>query len=504
MAISARIASALRPICEPDEARVRDAARERSFGGGMKSSFGPHSRREATRRRSDVDRGPVAAASKRSRDSPGRSAGEGERSGDKGSVTAWAARDVATGEQAEAFAPRDDLGRAAGAGAEDGARFREPFSAPIQPDVADLVKAAGQDVVNEAAQEGDGIDGRRRASLRAEGHGGVADGDEAVAGEANTMRVAPEVIEDVLALREGRLGVEVPRNLRDGSREAREGFRILEVREAVEVAATVSAPKNGEHLGAKNDAHRLDGEEEGALRRGPRRAVRGDAAAGHDGVDMRMEFELARPGMQNERRANGRGQARSSERSEGPRGDAKERIEDAPTSERRERAKLGGEREDDVKVRHIEHARSLRLDPFLLGQRLTLRAMPVAARVVGGVLVTAGRALIDMPAEGGGSTRLDVNEDAPLAMAERRRRFEPLAVGTNNVCEVEALSGCPLGSHASGALRKELEGAWRFTNALPRHACITHRGVDARVAEELAHDMHVVPFIEQVGSKRVP
>src|SRR5262245_6350822 len=110
-----------------------------------------------------------------------------------------------------------------------------------------------------------------------------------------------------------------------------------------------------------------------------------------------MELELAGPRVKDERGADRRGQTRAREVGERARRHAKEHVENAPTSEGRKRPKLGGKREDDVEVRGIEHACPLRLDPFLLGQRLTLRAMPIAARVVRGMLVLAGRTLVDVP-----------------------------------------------------------------------------------------------------------
>ena len=104
-----------------------------------------------------------------------------------------------------------------------------------------------------------------------------------------------------------------------------------------------------------------------------------------------------------------------------------------------------------MKVRHIEHASSLRLDPSLLGQRLTLGTVTVAARVVRRVLVSARGALIEVPAERGRTARLDVGQDAALPGAESRDRFELRSVGTNDVRKVEA-DGCPCGgSHAVSA-----------------------------------------------------
>jgi hypothetical protein len=70
-------------------------------------------------------------------------------------------------------------------------------------------------------------------------------------------------------------------------------FTIIEVGNLVEVSATVRSAKLGEHLGAEDDAHRLDREEERARRWIPPHAVEGETAAGHDGVDVGMEIELA-------------------------------------------------------------------------------------------------------------------------------------------------------------------------------------------------------------------
>lgn len=75
------------------------------------------------------------------------------------------------------------------------------------------------------------------------------------------MGVAAEVLEEVLSSREGGLGVDVPRQLRDRSCETREALGLLEVGDALEVALAVGTAQRCEHLRAEDDAHRLDGEE---------------------------------------------------------------------------------------------------------------------------------------------------------------------------------------------------------------------------------------------------
>ena len=112
------------------------------------------------------------------------------------------------------------------------------------------------------------------------------------------------------------------------------------------------------------------------------------------------------------------------------------------------------------------------------------------------MLVAAGRALIEVPAERGSPALLDVAEDAPLPRAERGRRFETVSVGTDDVREVEALLGCPRGSHASAPLREEVERARRLTDPLLCHVCVTSGRLDVRVPEELSDDVELEAFIE--------
>src|SRR3954469_19619705 len=91
-----------------------------------------------------------------------------------------------------------------------------------------------------------------------------------------------------------------------------------------------------------------------------------------------------------------------------------------------------------MEVAVIEHARALLGDPFLLGQRLTLRTMAVATRVVRRVLVAARVASIEVPTERRSPALHDVGEHALLLARECVRRLELASMASNEVRDVEA------------------------------------------------------------------
>ena len=66
--------------------------------------------------------------------------------------------------------------------------------------------------------------------------------------------------------------------------------------------------------------------------------------------------------------------------------------------------KFGGRREYQMEVAQSKDPRSPRINPFLLGQCLTLGAVAVPAGIVGRMLLPAVRADFQMTAEGGGPT----------------------------------------------------------------------------------------------------
>ena len=88
-----------------------------------------------------------------------------------------------------------------------------------------------------------------------------------------------------------------------------------------------------------------------------------------------------------------------------------------PIGQRQERMR---EREDDVHIRHVEQVPLTRVEPALPRLRLALRAVPIAARVIGDGLMSAGATPIEMPAECGGATAHDRSQDGSLLHTQPR------------------------------------------------------------------------------------
>ena len=78
-------------------------------------------------------------------------------------------------------------------------------------------------------------------------------------------------------------------------------------------------------------------------------------------------------------------------------------------------ADRGGQGEHQVVIIHREQVRLTRLEPAQRGARLALRAMPVAARVVGDLGLGAGFAAQHVAAERGTAALLNGRHDLELA-----------------------------------------------------------------------------------------
>ncbi len=81
-------------------------------------------------------------------------------------------------------------------------------------------------------------------------------------------------------------------------------------------------------------------------------------------------------------------------------------------------AERGRQREHHMEVRHRQQLGLARRQPRLGGRPLALRAVPVAAGVIGDARVGAVLAAFDMTAQRCGAADLDRGHDAPLAEAQ--------------------------------------------------------------------------------------
>ena len=176
-----------------------------------------------------------------------------------------------------------------------------------QAKVADLVEAARQHVLEEAAHklfaaEPAGAPAAGPAVAVFEGDAGVLEADDAGVGDGDAEDVAGEVVEHRLlaAAPGGDVGdpVLVPHHVSDD-----------------QVRAT--SLQQGAELAAHQAGERLDRQQEGAARRVPSGAVLGNAAAADQAMDVRVLVELLIPGMHHRevrrrcrRRSADRGRAR--------------------------------------------------------------------------------------------------------------------------------------------------------------------------------------------------
>src|ERR1700758_843535 len=72
-----------------------------------------------------------------------------------------------------------------------------------------------------------------------------------------------------------------------------------------------------------------------------------------------------------------------------------------------------------MKIVRLENLRFPFFDPFGTRQRLALGAMPVAAAIIAGTLVSTAVAPLEMTAESRRPAHLDRGHDAPLCCSER-------------------------------------------------------------------------------------
>jgi len=111
------------------------------------------------------------------------------------------------------------------------------------------------------------------------------------------------------------------------------------------------------------------------------------------------------------------------------------------------------EREDDVDVGHVEELALAGMEPALPRLRLALRAVPIAARVIGDGLVSAGVTPIEMPPECGSATARDGAKYRPLVRIQPRMLLEKGV--TLRVENIGHLHGRP--AHDCKGLRRRRE-----------------------------------------------
>ena len=137
--------------------------------------------------------------------------------------------------------------------------------------------------------------------------------------------------------------------------------------------------------------------------------IGGQSAGRNDAMDMRMKFELLIPGVQHAEEADLRTEmfGITCDFQKRFRTGAKQEIVDDLLILQGQWRQLARQGEDHMHVARREKLPATRREPTVASTGLTLRAVPVAARVVGDGAMSAAGAFIEMAAERGGATPLN-------------------------------------------------------------------------------------------------
>jgi len=153
-----------------------------------------------------------------------------------------------------------------------------------------------------------------------------------------------------------------------------------------------------------------------------------------------VQAEIAGPGVENESEADLGTEALgiAAEGEERVGGGGEEQIEEEATVAAHERPQRGRQSEDDVEVVGVKQALYSSGDPAELGRPLAGGAVAIEAGVVQGHLGRALLAAVEVAAEGGGATALEIAENAILLGREAILLSEAPAVGTEDGGDLQA------------------------------------------------------------------
>ena len=204
---------------------------------------------------------------------------------------------------------------------------------------------------------------------------------------------------------------------------AQEGASLGEVGdrpEESEPSGIVQRDQPGEEQPTKQLAEHANREQEGRPRRDPAATVRRDAAARHDHVDVRMVGHRRTPCVEHGGDADACAEMLAIRRDRQHR--LRRRLEQQVVDERLvvegDVGDLGRQREHDMKVADRQEVGLALGKPCPRGSALALRAVPVAAGVVGDAPLAAVLAGLDVTAERCGATMLDRRHDLELGEAQ--------------------------------------------------------------------------------------
>ena len=173
------------------------------------------------------------------------------------------------------------------------------------------------------------------------------------------------------------------------------------------------------------------------------------------------------------------------------------------------RGNLRRQREHDVEVAHGQQVGLALFQPGPRGGALALRAMPVAARVIGDPPMAAVGAGLDVPAQRGGATVLDRRHDLELMQAQVPGMGGPIS----RPGSTEDVGNLERGAHRLSAARhlvircrqgQSVERADNCPHRLRCHLGVEGRGVELGMAEQCLDNADIDAVLEQMRRKTVP
>src|SRR4030095_13443461 len=179
-----------------------------------------------------------------------------------------------------------------------------------------------------------------------------------------------------------------------------------------------------------------------------------------------------------------------------------------PGVAQRQRIELFRQGEDDMKVRQRQQLDAALLQPALLVQALTLRAMPIATGVVDDLACPAMSALVDMTAQGGGAAGFDGFQRPPLGPAETMTLAEGRPEASDDLSHLQTAGG----AHAAARLLWRLFGgggtqpvqrARHSGQAPPADVDVDHGCLDALMSQQVLDVTQIRSAFEQVGGEAV-
>ena len=337
-------------------------------------------------------------------------------------------------------------------------------------------------------------------------------GHQARIGDGDAMGVATEIGQHLFGPAERRLRIDHPFDAPQVAEATSEAGRFGEVGEIAaeaELAGVEGGAQLVEEQPAEQPREDADRQEEAGPAGDPAGAVGRWSTARHDAMDMRVMLQGLTPGVEHSDKTDLGAEVLPVA------SDPAQRLRRRPEQDRVDRllvleGDLGRRRwdcEDDVEIRDRQELGLPGRQPRGAGAALALRAMPVAAGIVGVADKAAVGAALGMAAQRRCPTQRDGAHHPPLDTAQVTVMQAPIGV----TMAAEDIRHFPCSRHhAAGSggrhdlQRQPVERALRTPDQAVRDARVARRARQVGVTQQHLDDADVGAVLQQVGGEAVP